>query len=183
MDRGRRRAGMRTRLPGASRHRVWPPADARGAGRAGLLAAVRKRPLIRLGVDTATAGLGLCRGVGDPPGRAGRGGRAGNGVEHRRGAGGAMSVRGRADRRPGAAGRLVPRPHAPLGAVRRASRPEDVPALVPAQPGVQSGGKPLSRRGPRRLVGPVPRPRRLRRRVVGLRPRLPERSPRPGTAL
>ena len=182
-DRGRRRAGVRTRLPGASRHRVWPPADPRGAGRAGRLDAVRERSLPRLGVDTATAGLGRGLGVGDPPGRPGRGGRAGNRVEDRRVAGGAMSVRGRADRRRGAAGRLVPRPHAPLGAVHRAPRPEDVPALVPAQPGVQSGGKPLSRRGPRRLVGPVPRPRRLRRRVVGLRPRLPGGSPRPGTAL
>ena len=182
-DRGMRRAGVRTRLSGASRHRVRPPADPRGAGRAGRLDAVRERSLPRLGVDTATAGLGRGLGVGDPPGRPGGVGRAGNPVEDRRVAGGAMPVRGRADRRRGAAGRLVPRPHAPLGAVHRAPRPEDVPALVAAQPGVQPGGEPLPRRGPRRLVGPVPRPRRLRRHVVGLRPRLPGGSPRPGTAL
>ncbi len=43
-------------------------------------------------------------------------------------------------------GPVVPRSHASNSPVHRSSRPEDISALVAAEPRLQSGGQPLSRR-------------------------------------
>ena len=88
-----------------------------------------------------------------------------------------LPVRGCPGRRHRAAGPLVPRPHARDGPVHRAARPQDVPSLVAAEPGVQSSGQPLPCRGPGRLVRAVSGPRRFPRHACRVRACLPGRPP------
>ena len=75
-----------------------------------------------------------------------------------------VPVRGGSGRRHRAAGALVPRSHAGDGPVHRAARPQDVSALVAAEPGFQPGREPLPCRRPGRLVRAISGPCRLPRR-------------------
>ena len=167
--------GIRCVLPDAARHRIgcsrariglagsWVVGPILAAAPAGLDAASPGLRRVRVRAVPLAAFVVTDRGGPDDPLSAALA------AQCRFGA--VADGRRRAARRLGGA-------HAGRGPFHHAARAEDVPALVGPGGRLQPRREPLSRRGPERLVRPLPRPRRLHGERRRIRPRLPRRPPR-----